>query len=107
MKKFLVLYRSPVSTADMMSKMSPEQSKQGMDMWMKWAQRCGSALVDMGAPLGEVTSIRGSASGFLGGYSIIQGESKEAAKKLLDEHPHLQMPGASIDMVEMLKLPGM
>ena len=32
MKKYLVLYRSTISSKEQMSKMSPEQAKAGMDV---------------------------------------------------------------------------
>jgi len=50
MKKYIILYRSPVSAQDQMSKATPEQAKAGMDAWMAWAKRAGSAIVDMGSP---------------------------------------------------------
>ena len=44
----------------------------------------------------------------MGGYSIIQAESHEAATKMFDKSfPHLQMPGAWIEVVEIMPLPVM
>ena len=42
----------------------------------------------------------------LGGYSILQAESKEALAKTLEGHPHFMMPDGSIDIVEVMPLPG-
>jgi hypothetical protein len=44
----------------------------------------------------------------VGGYSIVQAESADAAAKLFGrEQPHLQMPGAWIEIVEIMPMPGM
>jgi hypothetical protein len=108
MKKFLVLYRSTVSSREQMSKATPEQAKAGMDAWIGWAKRTGTALVDMGNPLGETGVVHGSAvPGYIGGYSVVQAETLEAAKRLFEGHPHLGAPSASIELLEMLPLPGM
>ena len=41
----------------------------------------------------------------LGGYSILQAENIEAAKKLLEGHPHLMwMPGCSVEVAEMVPM---
>ncbi len=82
MKKFLVLYKaSPAAFAQAM-KATPEQQKAGMQEWMAWGQKAASSIVDMGAPLGKSLRVTptGSSptSNDLGGYSILQGESKEA-----------------------------
>lgn len=108
MKKFLVLYRAPVSAQEQMSKASPEQAKAGMDAWMSWAGKAGHAIVDMGAPTQSIAHLNGGAlSGHIGGYGIVQADTVNAALALFDGHPHLGMPGASIEVLEILQLPGM
>ena len=42
----------------------------------------------------------------LGGYSILQAESKEALAETLKDHPHFMMPDGSIEVVELLPVPG-
>jgi hypothetical protein len=111
MKKFLVLYRAPSSSFDQMKKATPEQQKAGMDAWMAWGQKAHGAIVDMGAPLGK--SLRVTTGGAspstndLGGYSILQAESKEALAETLKGHPHFMMPDGTIDVVEVMPIPGM
>jgi hypothetical protein len=112
MKKFLVLYKA--SAAEFAAAMSstPEQAKAGMDAWMAWANKAASLIVDMGAPLGK--SMRVTPAGAspivndLGGYSILQAESKEAlAEKLKAGHPHFMMgDNATIEIVELMPMPG-
>lgn len=108
MKKFLVLYRAPISAREQMSNASPEQAKAGMDAWMQWAGGAGHAIVDMGAPTQSIAHLSGSThSGDIGGYGLVQADSADAARALFDAHPHLVMPGASIEILELLSLPGM
>lgn len=111
MKKFLVLYRSPISAAEQMAKADPAQAKAGMDAWLGWAKKSGSALVDLGSPLGETTTFGKGPStqgpGYVGGYSIMQAESAKALNRLLEEHPHLSQPGTSIQVIEALSIAGM
>jgi hypothetical protein len=111
MKKFLVLYKAPLASFEQMMKATPEQQKAGMDAWMAWGKRAASSIVDMGAPLGK--SLRVTTAGAspirndLGGYSILQGESKEAVGEALKGHPHLMTPEGSIEIVELMPMPGM
>ena len=111
MKKFLVLYKASASAFQEAMKSSPEQQKAGMDGWMVWGQKAASSIVDMGAPLGK--SLRFTTSGAspntndLGGYSILQAESKEALAEMLKGHPHVMMKDGSIEVVEIMPIPGM
>lgn len=109
MKKFLVLYRAPASAREQMANATPEQAKAGMDAWSAWSRRAGSAIVDLGAPLGIAAQLGGNtaAGDPIGGYSILQAASLDEARKALDGHPHLTMPGSSIEVLEYLQLPGM
>jgi hypothetical protein len=44
----------------------------------------------------------------VGGYSIVQAESADAATKMFGkDQPHLQMPGAWIEIIEIMQIPGM
>ena len=112
MKKFLVLYKASAAEFAKAMKSTPEQQKAGMEAWMAWGKKAGSSIVDMGAPLGK--ALRVTASGAspitndLGGYSILQAESKEALADVLEGHPHFMM-GASavIEVVEIMPIPGM
>ena len=112
MKKFLVLYKASASGFEQMSKSTPEQQKAGMDAWMSWASKAASTIVDMGAPLGKSLKVTkaGGGSPFtsdLGGYSILQAESKEALAKVLEGHPHFMMPDGTIEVTEIMPIPGM
>jgi hypothetical protein len=111
MKKFLVLYKASASAFEQMKSTTPEQQKKGMDAWMAWGKKAAASIVDMGAPLGKAMRVTPSSSSpannDLGGYSILQAESKEALAATLDGHPHFMMPESSIEIVEIMPIPGM
>ena len=88
MKKFMVLYMAkPADYEKMMKSSTPEQQKKGMDLWMKWMNKHQKSLVDGGAPLGKTKRVdaKGASStkNGVGGYSIVQAQSHDAAVKLL------------------------
>ncbi len=113
MTKFMVLYMAnPTDFEKMMRESTPEQQKKGMEAWMRWMGDHQGALVDHGAPLGK--SKRVDATGAsdsknnLGGYSIVEAESADAAARMFNDHPHVQMmPGGWIEIVEIRQIPGM
>jgi hypothetical protein len=97
--KFLVLYRSPVSAREQLANASPEQAQAGMQAWQAWAEKAGPAIVDLGAPLDGESDVTG--------FSILQGDSRASLDDLLADHPHRHLPGAEIDVLEFIALPGM
>jgi hypothetical protein len=111
MKKFLVLYKAPAASFEQMMNATQEQQKAGMDAWMSWSKKAAGAIVDMGAPLGKTLLVTPSGASptrnDLGGYSILQGESKEAVGETLKAHPHFMTPGGTIEVVELMPMPGM
>jgi hypothetical protein len=111
MKKFLVLYKAPTTSFDQMMKATPEQQKAGMEAWMAWGKKAAASIVDMGAPLGPTLKVTPAGASptrnDLGGYSIMQAESKEALGATLKGHPHFMMPDGIIEIVELMPMPGM
>ena len=114
MPKYLVLYRSSVPATEQMGGSDGEAAQAGMELWMAWANRVGAAMADMGSPLSGVGTVTSSGSNaetsrpFVGGFSILEADSVDAATKLLDDHPHFQSPGdPSIEVLEFLPIPGM
>jgi hypothetical protein len=110
MKKFLVLYKAPTSSFEQMKRSSPEQQKAGMDAWQAWSKKSAGAIVDLGAPLGK--SVRVTKGGTspttndLGGFSVLRAESKEQLAEQLKNHPHFMTPEGTIEVVELLPMPG-
>jgi hypothetical protein len=111
MKKFLVLYKASQAAFQQMMKSTPEQQKAGTEAWMAWSKKAASSIVDMGAPLGKALNVTPAGASpttnDLGGYSVLQAESKEALAASLKGHPHFMMPDSSIEIVELMPMPGM
>ena len=111
MKKFLVLYKAPQSAFEQMKNTTPEQQKAGMDAWMAWGQKAAGSIVDMGAPLGKALKVTPAGAtptkNDLGGYSIMQADSKEALAATLKGHPHFMMTDGFIEITELMPMPGM
>jgi hypothetical protein len=113
MKKFMVLYMaSGAEFEKMMKNSTPEQQKKGMDAWMKWMNTNKTSIVEGGAPLGKTKRVDSNGASNtkneIGGYSVVQAESHDAATKIFGkDHPHLQHPGAWIEIVEIMPMPGM
>lgn len=85
-----------------------------MEAWMTWAKKCGTHLVDLGAPLMGGQQLNGegkfSASGKnVCGYSVLQASSMDEAKELLKGHPHIGPwnAAATIEVHETMPIPGM
>lgn len=110
MPKYLVLYRSSTSPQEQMADMSPEQAQEGMELWMNWAGKAGSSLVDLGSPLQSVATVGpGQAAGSsIAGFSVLEADSQDAVTKLLEDHPHFHTQGDNaIEVLEFLPVPGM
>jgi hypothetical protein len=41
------------------------------------------------------------------GFSVLQGDSRSDLDELLADHPHRHAPGAQIEVLEFMALPGM
>jgi len=113
MKKFMVLYMANGADFErMMKESTPEQQKKGMDAWMKWMGDNKASMVDGGAPLGKSKKIdtKGASDtkNDVCGYSIVQAETAGDATKMFGkDHPHLQMPGSWVEVIEVMHIPGM
>jgi hypothetical protein len=111
MKKFMVLYKAPQASFEQMMKATPEEQKAGMAAWMAWGEKAKASIVDMGAPLGKTLKVTPAGASptrnDIGGYSIMQGESKEAVAATLKGHPHFMIPDGFIEIVDVVELPGM
>lgn len=118
MKQFLAVYVGNEASfnASGWSALSEDERKQreqkGIQAWGQWVESNKSAIVDIGAPLGK--TLRVSRNGIedfrnqLTGYTVVRAESKEAAAKLFEGHPHFTIfPGDSVEIMDCLPIPGM
>ncbi len=104
MSKFMILYRAQGSAREQMASATPEQLEAGAAAWRAWATKVGYAITDLGAPLAHTTHVGPGAAGADGvsGYSILEAGSADEVETLLDGHPHLTVPGASIEVLEVI-----
>lgn len=113
-KRFLVIYHAPVDAMAETVNYTPEQLEAGMALWNAWAERVGSRLIDMGAPVsgGKSLTAEGALSPStkdVAGYSFIEAEDWEELMDLLMGHPHLAggNPEATIEVHETVLMPDM
>jgi hypothetical protein len=104
--KFMILYRAEASAREQMANATPEQQQAGVEAWRTWANKVGYAIVDLGAPLGHTTHVGPGAasSDDVAGYSILEAGSADEVDTILFGHPHLSMPGNSIEVFEVIPI---
>ena len=94
----------------MMASTSAEERKKSMGKWEVWMKKNVANFADSGGPVGKTkrvatngaTDIRND----IGGYSIVQAETHEAAAALFADNPHFTMPGATVEVMEIMPMPG-
>jgi hypothetical protein len=106
MSKFMILYRAQTSSRDQIANATPEQIELSGQAWRAWATKVGYALADLGTPLAHTTHVGPGTPGSDGvcGYSILEAGSADEVGTLLDGHPHLAIPGASIEVLELIPI---
>jgi hypothetical protein len=115
MKRFLVTYLAPASVIEDWKKTDPAKRKAAEEKmqsdWNSWMSNHHNIFVDKGAGVGKTRRVTadGSANGKndIMLYSIVEAETHEAASKIFEDHPHLGIPSASIEIMEIHPLPGM
>jgi hypothetical protein len=102
----MILYRGQASAREQMANATPEQIRARLEAWRAWATRIGYALSDFGTPLAHTSHVGPGAASNDGvsGYSILEAGSADEVKTLLDGHPHLAMPGSSIEVLEVISV---
>ena len=111
MAKFMILYNSPEKATETMANATPEEMQASMAEWIQWREKASQNLkVDFGLPLQAIGAVNGNGTSAsdsqVGGYSIIEGD-REMVMEVLKSHPQLKREGASIDVLEMLSMPGL
>jgi hypothetical protein len=114
MKKFLVLYLAPARVIDEWMKTAPEKRKADEEKmqadWKKWVMDHAKMFADMGGGVGKTKRVTAQGVSDTRNdimlYAIVNAESHEAAAKSFEGHPHLGIPEASIEIMEVRALPG-
>lgn len=111
MKKFVVIYRVPVSTMQgWMSSTTPEERiKQGKELgkhMMAWTEKYKASFVGEGLPLGKNTRMNKEGaheeSNDLNYMQVVEAESKEAVIEMFKDNPHIAtIPDSFIDIMEV------
>jgi hypothetical protein len=100
MARFLVTYHGQGMPDD------PAMADQAKAAFIAWAGEAGDAIVDPGAPLHMVRQVatgETTAPAEIGGYSIIQADSTDAAAKVLESHPYVGR-GGTLQLNEILEV---
>ena len=113
MKDFLVLYMAPVSVVDEWKKKSAEERKpeeeKMMTEWKNWMAKNAQRFSNMGAGAGKTKRVTAQGVSDVRNdvmlYAVVQAESHDQAAQLFVGHPHLQIPQASIEIMEANPLP--
>ncbi len=92
----------------MMETTSKEEREKGMAEWGVWMKEHAADFADMGGPVGKNTIVTTTdateMSNDLGGYSVVNAESKEAVAKMMADNPHFHIPGSTIDVMEVVSM---
>ena len=104
--KFIVLYSIPSSVMVDWAKTDPDQRKAAEEKmkagWQQWMAAHGK-MVKLTEAVGKTKRV--TANGIADAkndiclYSVIEAESHDAAVKIFKDHPHLQIPQASIEVM--------
>lgn len=111
MKKFLLLYTAPTEVREKMQNASEEEMKKGMEPWFEWFKEVGDQLVDKGFPLSNAMTVtkEGEMPGNVEfvGYNVVLADDIEGAIALAKKNPHMMRDGATIEVHEMMPMPGL
>lgn len=79
-----------------------------MKEWEVWRQKYSSSIVDNGSPLGKTKTVTSEgikdSRNDLNYFMQIQADSHEEAAKIVADNPHLQIPTAFVDVMEMPRM---
>jgi hypothetical protein len=113
-KRFLVIYFAPSTVLDEWAQTDPERRKVAEEQmrteWVTWMSANAKMLIstDAGGKTKRVTSSGATdVRNDIMLYSIIEAASHDAAAKAFENHPHLQIPQSSIEIMEIRPMGGM
>jgi len=113
MKKFLVLYLVPSSVIQEWMQTAPDVRKVAEEKmrgeWNLWMASHAKMITDTGAGGKTKQVSTGGVSDTKNDimlYSFVEAESHEAAAEAFENHPHLQIPQSSIEVMEVRSMTG-
>jgi hypothetical protein len=113
MSRFLVLYIAPAAVIDEWKKTPADKRQQAeekmMQDWRKWMADHAKLFADKGAGVGKTKRITAAGIADVRNdimlYAIVEAESHDAAARAFEGHPHLGIPQASIEVMQLNALP--
>ena len=114
MKKFLAVYTGSAAQAAAWNALAEaEKNKlqaQGFAAWVKWVADNKASIVEMGGPLSKTTRVNNAGvsdiRNNLSAFTIVQGDSQQAAAQLFVNHPHFSLfPGEGVEIMEIMPIP--
>lgn len=115
MSKFLALYLAPAKGMEEWMSL-PEEVRKGdeekmMQDWNGWNEKHRTEMAGLTAGTGKTKRVTTDGvedtKNDVMLFSIIEAESHDAAAALFVGHPHLGIPGATIDVMPLNPIPGM
>ena len=115
MSKFLAVYLAPPSVLEDWAKTDAETRKAAEEKmkgeWQNWLKAHEKMLPEKAVGVGKTKRVTtkgiSDTKNNVMLYSIVDAGSHEAAAKLFENHPHLQIPQSSIEVMEINPLHGM
>lgn len=115
MKKFLVLFLTPIAVLDDWMKKDPAERKVVEDKmsseWKEWMAKNATSIVDMPAGAGKTKVVNQTGASDTRNnimmYGTVTAASHDEATALFIGHPHLGIPEATIEIMEINALTGM
>jgi hypothetical protein len=117
MKNFMAIFTGSASSPRRAEWDAMDEGKRkkmeasGIKAWGDWMTAKSSSIVETGGPLGKTKRI--SAQGVsdtqnnMTGYVVVRADSHEAAAKMFEKHPSFaHFPGDSVEIMEILPIPG-
>ena len=108
MKKFYVAYMAPASVIAEWMKTDPKTRKEAEEKmqaeWRAWMEKNKQSILETqaGGKTKRVTD-KGTidTKNDIMLYCVVEAESHEAAANIFKDHPHLQIPQSSIEVMEI------
>ncbi|MDI9347994.1 MAG: hypothetical protein QM538_05770 [Methylacidiphilales bacterium] len=111
LKRYVVYFMIPYASMQEWEKTDAKtkelDEKKMMEEWQAWSEAHANMIIKHYIAgktklitLGKVTEHKND----IGVYSYVQGESHDAIAKEYTNHPHLQIPGSTIEIMEVMDM---
>ena len=109
MKKFLVLYLAPTAVVDDWMRKDPKERQAAEEKmqkeWQQWSSDHAKMFDDTDAGVGKTKVVKpegiSDSRNDVMLYATVEADSHDAAANTFKGHPHLQIPRASIEIMEI------